>query len=129
MQANFFAEVRARDDLAVLIEVQAPGVAAALTEQLEGARDRMITPDALLEFDPANVRIHRAAVRSVEPAVRSPRQGIGERVRVLHAEAAQQHFGIAISNVVVIRVRVEQQIWRLRHKHTAVTERHARSEI
>ena len=45
------APVGAGDDLAVPVEVEALGVAAALAEQLEPLRLRVVPPDALLELD------------------------------------------------------------------------------
>src|SRR6266566_5994336 len=66
-------EIRPRQDFAVFVKIQPPGITAAFGEQFELFRAGMITPDALLELDAANVRRHRAALRSVKPAIRSPR--------------------------------------------------------
>ena len=80
--------------LAVLVEVEAVGVAAALREQLEPLRLRVVAPDALLELEHLlrvgrvlDLRGHGAALGAVEPAVRPPLQRVGVGVRVLHAEA------------------------------------------
>ena len=51
------APVRARDHLPVPVEVEAVGVAAALAEQLELLRLRVIAPDALLELDRPSFRV------------------------------------------------------------------------
>src|SRR5439155_10108079 len=50
------AVVRAVEQIAVLVEIEAPGVATPLAEQLELVRDWMIAPDALLKLDPVDVR-------------------------------------------------------------------------
>ena len=71
-------------------------------KQLELLGDRMIPPDALLELDAADVAGRRAAVEAVQPAVGTPSQVIGQRLGVFHAEAGQQHFGIAVGHVVAI---------------------------
>src|SRR5262245_44145483 len=50
VQQDEAAVIGAVEKIAVSIEVKAPGVAAALAEQLELARARVIAPDALLEL-------------------------------------------------------------------------------
>src|SRR6267154_4966538 len=72
VQSDLLAEVCSRDDVAVLVEIESPGVAAPFGEQLELMRERMVTPDALLEFDSADVGRYRAALRTIKPAVRPP---------------------------------------------------------
>src|SRR5205823_4931796 len=112
-------EICPGDDIAVFVEVESPGVAAAFREQLELARDRMVAPDALLKLDAANVGRHSAPLRAVEPAVRPPGQRVCQRMRVFEAEAAEQYFRIAVGNIVVIAIRIEKQVGRLNHKDTA----------
>ena len=129
VQPDLLAEIGPRNDVAVLVEIEAPGVAAAFREQLELARERMIPPDALLKLNAANVRRHRAALRAVEPAVRAPGQRVRHRMSVLQTKPAQQHFGIAIGNIVMIAVGVKQQVRRLNDEHAAVAYRHAGSEV
>src|SRR5262249_46092698 len=74
VQEDEAAVIGAVQQVAVAIEVEAPRVAAALTEQLEFPRPRMIAPDALLKLDAADVGRHRAALATVQPAVRAPGQ-------------------------------------------------------
>src|SRR6185295_15633036 len=81
------AVVRAIEQVAVLVEIQSPGVAAPFAEQLETPRDRMIPPHTLLELDAANIGRHRAPLAAVEPAVGTPGQRVGHRMGVFHAEA------------------------------------------
>ena len=64
----------------------------------------------------------RAAGRAVEPAVRPPLQRVRERVRVVHPEAGEQHFRVAVGHVVLVLVRVEEQVRRLDDVHPAVAE-------
>src|SRR5258705_5041887 len=92
-------------------------------------RDGMIPPDALLKFSSANVRSYCAALRSVEPTVRSTGQRVRQRVGVIHAKSAQQHLGIAIGHIIMIPVRIEEQIGRLHNKHTTVTNGQSRTKI
>src|SRR5262249_15056127 len=82
MQHVNAAVVRTIEEVTVLVEIEAPRVAAPLAEQLELVRDRMITPNTLLEFDAADVRRHRAPLAAIKPAVRSPRQRVCHRMRV-----------------------------------------------
>src|SRR5438876_396927 len=65
VQVAIRAEVRAVNKLALTVKVQSPGVAAALAKKFELVRQRMITPDALLKFQTANVRCDRAALAAV----------------------------------------------------------------
>src|SRR5439155_25831931 len=107
VKSNRVPEICAGDDVALLVEVESPCVAAAFGKELKLFRDRMIPPDALLKFDAANVRSDSAAVCAVEPTVWTPLQRVGEGVRVFHAEAGQQDFRVAIGNVVVIAVGIK----------------------
>ena len=111
------------------VEVEAPGVAAALAEQLEALRERVVAPDALLELDAADVGRDRAALAAVEPAVRPPGQRVGDGVGVLHAEAGEQHLGVAVGHVVAVAVGVEEQVRRLQDEDAAVAEGQAAGEV
>src|SRR3989442_5237159 len=53
VQPDLLAEVCSRDDVAVLVEIESPGVATPFGEQLELMGERMVTPDALLKFEAA----------------------------------------------------------------------------
>ena len=83
---------------------------------------RVVAPDALLELDAADLGRDRAPLEAVEPAVRPPGQRVGHRVGVFHAEAGQEHLGIAVGPVVAVAVGVEQQVRRLEDEHAAVAE-------
>ena len=54
VQADGIAIIRAGDGVAMRIEIESPGVAAPLGEQLERLRDWVVTPDALLELNAAD---------------------------------------------------------------------------
>ena len=90
---------------------------------------RVVAPDALLELDAADVGGHRAPLRPVEPAVGPPGQRVGEGVGVLHAEALEQHLGVAVGHVVVVLVGVEEQVRGLDHEDAVVAQRHARRQV
>ena len=74
VEPDLLAEIRSRDDVAVLVEIESPGVAAPFGEKLELMRERMVTPNALLKFEAANVSGYRAPLRAIEPAVGPPGQ-------------------------------------------------------
>ena len=61
-------------------------------------------------------------VTAVEPAVRPPGEVVGQRLGVLHAEAGQQHLGIAVGHVVAVLVGVEEQVGDLEDVDAAVAE-------
>ena len=79
-------------------------------EQLECLGDGVVAPDALLELDAADVGRHRAALGPVKPAVRPPLERVGNGMGILHAEALEQHFRVAVRHVVAVSVRVEEEI-------------------
>src|SRR5436190_14710700 len=49
MQADLLTEIRSSNDLAFFVKIETPGVATTFAEQLELARDGVVTPDALLK--------------------------------------------------------------------------------
>ena len=71
----------------------------------------------------------RAALAAVEPAVRPPGQRVGHRVGVLHAEAGEQHLGVAVGHVVAVAVGVEEQVRGLEDEHAAVAERQPAGQV
>ena len=84
-------------------------------------RLRVVAPDALLELDHFGfgfatgfliLHVLVLPARAVEPAVRAPLERVGERVRVVHAEPGEQHLRVAVGHVVVVLVRVEEQVRR-----------------
>ena len=91
---NHVPEVRdhahLREELSVLVEVDAPRIAAAFGEDLEDVARRMVTPHARIHpltllggrAGPAHVRRTKHPVTAVEPAVRPPGEGVERLVRV-----------------------------------------------
>lgn len=123
------AVVRAGDRVAVPVEVVPPGIAAPFAEQLELLGLRMVAPNALLKGDAADVGRDRASVGSVEPAIGAPLQRIGKRVRVFHAEPAKQNFRIAVGQVVLVLVGIEEQVRRLHDEHAPVPQGQAGRQV
>ena len=75
------------------------------------------------------MRGDRAALAAVQPAVRPPGQRVGDGVCVLHAEPAEQHFGVAIRNIVAGPVGIEEKIGRLQYEHAAMPERDSGGKV
>ena len=48
---------------------------------------------------------------------------------VLHAETGEQHFRIAIWNVVAISIRIKKQIGRLKDENTTMTKSYPADQI
>ena len=44
------------------------------------------------------------------------------RLRIFHAETGEQHFGVAIRNIVAIAIGVEEQVGDLQYIHAAITK-------
>ena len=84
--------------LAVLVEIEAPGIARAVGEDFEDVPGRMIAPDAGVDRRAvlvrraglADARMREDAVAAVEPAVGAPGEGVERLVRVLIAPAVEQ---------------------------------------
>src|SRR5262245_11671737 len=76
------APVGASDGVAVLVEIETPGVATPFTKQLELLRERVIAPDALLELNSTNLGRNRAALIAIEPTVWSPLERVGNGMSV-----------------------------------------------
>ncbi len=121
--------VAAREQLAVPVEVDAPGVAAALGEQLEPFGWWVIAPDALLKLDAPDLRGHRAALGPVQPTVGPPGQRVGEGVGVLHAKALEQHLRVAGRLVGAGLEAVEKQVRGLHHVNAAVPQGEAGRQV
>ena len=96
--------IQVRDDaggderLAVVVEIDAPGIARAVGEDLEDVPRRVIAPDAGVDRRAlvvgrarlADLRMREHAVAAVEPAVGAPGEGVERLVRVLIAPAVEQ---------------------------------------
>ena len=130
---NHVPEVRddahLREELAVLVEIDAPRIAAALGEHFEDIARGMIPPHTSIHPLTFNRRcaglagIARAedAVTTVEPAIRSPREGVQRLVRVGGViPAIEQNLRVARRlRVVPIAHRHEDQIRRGTNPHPA----------
>jgi hypothetical protein len=124
------AGVGAGEGAAELIEFKAEGVAAALGEDLEHLRSGVIAPDALAEQAHAlDLEGGGAARGAVDPAVRTPVQAAGERVRVLEPEARQVHLGIAVGHVVAVAIGIEEKVGRHQHPDAVDIGQHAGGEV
>src|SRR5438105_583169 len=108
----------------VFIVVIAPGIAGALGENFKLLRDRVIAPDAGVHRHAfvvrrarlADQRMREHALAAVQPAVRAPDEAIDGLVRILIAEAVEQH-GALVGLVVALRRFEEEKIGRLTDKY------------
>ena len=123
------AHVGAGEELALAVEVEAPHVAPTLAEELEPLADRVVAPDALLKLDAADLGRDGAPLQAVEPAVGPPGQRVRHRVGVFHAEARQEHLGIAVGPIVAVAVGIEEQVGDLDDEHAAIAECQAAGQI
>ena len=123
------AHVGAGEELAVAVEVEAPHVAPALAEELEPLARRVVAPHALLKLDAADPGRDGAPLQAVEPAVRPPGERVRHRVGVFHAEARQEHLGIAVGPIVAVAVRIEEQVGDLDDEHAAIAECQAAGQV
>ena len=125
------------EGLAVLVEVEAPGVAGAVGEDLEDVPGRMIAPDAGVDRHAlvvrrarlADARMREDAVAAVEPAVRAPGEGVQRLVRVLVAPAVEQDLRRAGRLVLAVLDRDEQQIRRRADPDAAEADLQAADQV
>ena len=98
----------------------------------------MIPPDQLahrvdkrflVDARPNHVAGDRAPLRPVKPAVWSPTKTVRDRVRVFETEAGEMHFGIAVGDVIVVPVRIKEQVRRVHHPDAAATAANRRADI
>ena len=130
MHAARVAVVGAGEGAAVAVEIEAIRIAAAFGEDLKAFGRWMIAPNRLAEkFDALNLSCACAAVRAVNPAVRSPAQAIRARVSVLQSKAGEMHRGVAIGNVVAILVRIKKQVRRHQHPCSTTTGDYAARHV
>ena len=129
---NHMVEVRidtvANEALPVIVPVDAPGIRRAVCEWFPNMTDRVIAIDAAVEADAfgigrsgfADLRPVRTTVRSVQPAVWSPRKRVRQivRVSVIPKTVKQQHR-FAVGLVVAILVWNEIQVRRRHHPRSA----------
>src|SRR5439155_361616 len=127
------------EELAVFVEVNAPGIAAAFSEHFENSPGRMITPDAgvhqlalsLGHARSADMRRAEHAVATVEPAVRSPGERVQYLVRISGViPAIQKDLRIAgRPGIVPIADRDVHQVWRRADPHTTETDLESAHEV
>ena len=125
------------EEMAGLVEVDAPLVAAAGGEDLELVAHGMIAPDAGAQRDALGVRragfadvgAGEHALVAVEPAVRTPEEAVQRLVRVLVTPAVEQHLGRAVGFVIVVAVGNEEQLGRGADPDAAEADLDATDEI
>ena len=123
------------EELALRIVVEAPRVARALGEDLEGVARRVITPDAGVDLLALGVRragladdrMSEHAVVAVEPAVGAPDETVERLVRVVEAPAVEQHDRLA--RLVVGVLRDEEEFRGRADPHAAMADFDARDQI
>ena len=117
------------------VEIEAPGIARALGEDLELPRAGVEAPDAGVDLPAllgrrtrlADHRVREDAVAAVEPAVGPPGEAVQGLVRVLHRPTVEHHLGLART---VLRVlRDEHQFRRGADPHPAVADLDAAHEV
>ena len=109
------------------VKLHAKRIATALGKHLVAACPGMVAPDVLphgknlvlIETGPPHLGRHRAALRSVKPAVRPPSQAVHHRMRVLKPETGEVHHRSAIRDVVPVFVRIKKQVRWVEHPYTA----------
>ena len=120
------------EQLAVLVPVVPPGIRRAVADDFDDLAPRMVAPDAALHADALGFRSARLAqvaragmpTATVEPAVRSPAQAVGEVVVIAfgNREAVESHFGFPVGDIVAIAIRDKQQLRRAHHPNAAAPD-------
>src|SRR5687767_9822258 len=130
MKSAAVAAVVSGKGAALAVERQRPRVATAFGEELEPIRLRVVAPDRLSEKrDASDLCRTGASVDAVEPTVGSPRQAVGERVRVLEPEAFEPYLGLAVWQPVSGCIAIEEQVRRVHHPDAAAPRQHAGGDV
>ena len=125
-----------RDEhLSAGVEVQAPRVARALGEDLEGAGPRVEAPDAGVDLAALLGRRTRLAddgvgeytVAAVEPAIGAPGEAVQGLMGVLHRPTIEHHLGLARAILRVLGD--EEQFGRRADPDAAVADLDAAHEV
>ncbi len=106
------------EQVAHRVEIQAPLIAAAVSEDFEFVPHGMIAPHASAQFLPlrirgaglADQRVREHALAPIEPTVHAPRETVECLVRVLKAPPIEQHLRSTIGTIVTIAIGNEQQM-------------------
>src|SRR2546430_1584733 len=75
---HLLVEIGSGKNLALIVEIQTPGISATFGKKFEGMRQGMIAPNTLLKLEAADLCRDGAALRAIQPAVRSPGKRIGK---------------------------------------------------
>ena len=116
MKTAGVAAVMARVDAALGVDFDAERVAAAFGEDFVNPPPRMVPPyqlphrmdGRLLRAWAFHIAADRAALASVQPAIRAPTQTIGDRMGIFEPKPFEMHFRIAIGLIVAVAVGIEQ---------------------
>ena len=114
-------------DASLTIEFNTKCVASPFCENFINFLLRMISPDILskrlerffIDTGANHISINRTSLSRVQPAIRSERNTVNDRMRILHSKTSQMNFGVAIGNVVLIFIWIEQQIRSIEHPDAA----------
>jgi hypothetical protein len=125
------------EEVAVLVVVEAPGVAGAVGEDFELVADGVITPDAGVEGDSlirggaglTDFAVREDAVTAVEPAVGAPDEAVEGFVGVFVAPAVEEPDWLAVWLVVGVFVGNEEEIRRGTDPDAAEAEFQAADEV
>ncbi len=123
--------------LAVVVEVDAPGVGRPPREDLEGVLHRVVAPVARVDWRPLllgrarlpDAGVGEHALAAVEPSVGSPDEPVEGLVGVLMAPAREDGAGLAVGLVVAVLVRDEQKVRRRAHPNPAEAHLQTADEV
>ena len=125
------------EQLAKLVEVQSPLVAATMRENLELMPYRVVSPYARTQLDAlivgrtwlADSCIIEDALVSIKPAVRSPDKTVQRLVGILKSEAIEEDLRRPIWLVIPIAVWDVEKLWRGADPDAPVPDCEATDEI
>jgi hypothetical protein len=122
--------------VAEVIEVEAPRIGEAASEDFEFASFGVEAPDTGVEVEAvvfgsarfSDEGVSENALATVEPAVGSPDEAVQSFMAVVHAPAIEKDFRFGIGNVVAICVGNKNKIRRGSEVDTTVSDRDTGSE-
>jgi len=125
------------EGLSVVVEIDAPGIAGAVSKDFELMSLGVIAPDACVEGDALIVGgtgfpdagVSEDAVATVEPAIGSPDEGVQCFVGVFESPAIEEDFGSGVGYVVAVAIGNEEEFGGLSDPDAAETDFESTDEI
>ena len=117
-------------DASLTVEIKGPGISTAFRKQLECFGHGVVAPDCLAQkFDSFHMTGRGTALHPIKPTVWAPVQIVSHRMSIFEAEAGKADFRVAVRHIILIAVRIEQQVRWIQNENPTATHRNAGGNV